>query len=143
MKEKVFKALTKLGFKPEPVEDCGYCFGYEGMKLLYIHNEDDEDFLNISLPGIYSIEEGKMAQYCALAEKLNSALKYVKAYAFGDSMWLTYERKLFDGENLEKNLLHIILSMEGAHLFALKAIADIEANFGGKPGGASACEKGN
>lgn len=143
MKEKVFKALTNMGFKPEPVEDCGYYFGYEGMKLLYVYNEDDEDFLNVSLPGIYDIEDGKMAQYCALAEKLNSALKYVKAYTFGDSMWLTYERKLLGGENLEKILLHIILSMEGAFMFARKAIADIEAGFAGKSDGVSACEKGN
>ncbi len=143
MKEKVFKALTNMGFKPEPIEDCGYSFGYEGMKLLYIYNEDDEDFLNIALPGIYDIEEGKMAQYCTLTEKLNSVLKYVKAYAFGDSMWLTYERKLLDGENLEKNLLHIILSMEGAYMFARKAIADIEAKFAGEPGDTIACEKGN
>lgn len=143
MKEKVFKALTNMGFKPEPVEDCGYFFCYEGMKLLYIYNEDDEDFLNVALPGIYDIEEGKMAEYCALTEKLNSVLKYVKAYAFGDSMWLTYERKLLGGENLEKTLLHIISSMEGAYMYARKAIAGVEAEFAGGPGGASVCEKGN
>ena len=39
---------------------------------------------------------GKMLQICALLEKINSTLKYIKAYMLGNSVWLFYERELIE-----------------------------------------------
>ena len=96
MKEKILEAFRDLGFKLEEEEGMGYCFNYEGLNLLYMYNESDEEFLNIALPGIVEVEEDRMLQICALLEKINSTLKYIKAYMVGNSVWLFYERELIE-----------------------------------------------
>ena len=138
MKEKILEAFRELGFKLEEEEGMGYRFNYEGLNLLYMYNENDEEFLNIALPGIVEVEEDKMLQTFVLLEKINSTLKYIKAYMLGKSVWLCYERELFEQreqntegqlsvkEELMTVISHMILHLEAAFLFARKAMAEIE-----------------
>ena len=104
----------------------GYCINYEGLNLLYMYNENDEEFLNIALPGIVEVEEDNMLQICALLEKINSTLKYIKAYMLGNSVWLFYERELFGEEDLMTVISRMILHLEAELVFARKAMAEIE-----------------
>ena len=138
MKEKILEAFRELGFKLEEEEGMGYRFHYEGLNLLYMYNENDEEFLNIALPGIVEVEEDKMLQTFVLLEKINSTLKYIKAYMLGKRVWLCYERELFEQreqntegqlsvkEELMTVISHMILHLEAAFLFARKAMAEIE-----------------
>lgn len=126
MKEKILETFRDLGFKLEETEGMGYCFYYEGLNLLYMYNENDEEFLSIALPGIIEVEEGKLLQTCGLLEKINSSLKYVKAYMIGNSVWLFYERELFGEEDLPKVISRMILHLEAGLVFARKAMAEIE-----------------
>ena len=126
MKEKILEAFRELGFKLEEEEGMGYCFNYEGLNLLYMYNENDEEFLNIALPGIVDVEEDKMLQICALLEKINSTLKYIKAYILGNSVWLLYERQLFGEEDLLTVISRMILHLEAGLSFARKAMTEIE-----------------
>lgn len=138
MKEKILEALRDLGFKLEEEEGMGYCFNYEGLNLLYMYNENDEEFLTIALPGIVEVEEDKMLQICALLEKINSTLKYIKAYILGNSVWLFYERELIvsreqmgEGqlcgeEDLMTVISRMILQLEAGLVFARKVMAEIE-----------------
>ena len=151
MKEKILEAFRDLGFKLEEEEGMGYCFNYEGLNLLYMYNESDEEFLNIALPGIVEVEEDRMLQICALLEKINSTLKYIKAYMLGNSVWLFYERELIEqreqsrtcsdyAESREKKtegqlcgeedlmtvISRMILHLEAGLVFARKAMAEIE-----------------
>ena len=126
MKEKILEAFRDLGFKLEEEEGMGYCFNYEGLNLLYMYNENDEEFLNIALPGIVEVESDNMLQICALLEKINSTLKYVKTYMLGNSVWLFYERELFGEEDLMTVISRMILHLEAGLVFARKAMAEIE-----------------
>ena len=151
MKEKILEAFRELGFKLEEEEGMGYFFNYEGLNLLYMYNESDEEFLNIALPGIVEVEEDGMLQICALLEKINSTLKYIKAYMVGNSVWLFYERELIEqreqsrtcsdyAESREKKtegqlcgeedlmtvISRMILHLEAGLVFARKAMAEIE-----------------
>ena len=151
MKEKILEAFRDLGFKLEEEDGMGYCFNYEGLNLLYMYNESDEEFLNIALPGIVEVEEDRMLQICALLEKINSTLKYIKAYMVGNSVWLFYERELIEqreqsrtcsdyAESREKKtegqlcgeedlmtvISRMILHLEAGLVFARKAMAEIE-----------------
>ena len=151
MKEKILEAFRELGFKLEEEEGMGYCFKYEGLNLLYMYNENDEEFLNIALPGIVEVESDNMLQICALLDKINSTLKYVKAYMLGNSVWLFYERELIEqreqsrtcsdyAESREKKtegqlcgeedlmtvISRMILHLEAGLVFARKAMAEIE-----------------
>ena len=126
MKENILETFRDLGFKLEEEEGMGYCFNYEGLNLLYMYNESDEEFLNIALPGIVEVEEDRMLQICALLEKINSTLKYVKTYMLGNSVWLFYERELFGEEDLMTVISRMILHLEAGLVFARKAMAEIE-----------------
>lgn len=129
MKEKILEAFARLGFCLEKSDDVGYEFEYEGMTLLYLCNEDDEDFLTIALPGFYEYDEENVATYCALSEKINASLKYVKAFTPGHSMWLCYERELFGGEDLEALISRMIAHLEAGVVFSSKAVKAIEEQF--------------
>ena len=120
------EAFRDLGFKLEEEEGMGYCFKYEGLNLLYMYNENDEEFLNIALPGIIDVEEDRMLQICALLEKINSTLKYVKAYMLGNSVWLFYEREILGEEDLMTVISRMILHLEAGLAFARKAMTEIE-----------------
>lgn len=126
MKEKILAAFENLGFNLEDTESLGFSFNYEGINYLYMYNEDDESFLNISVPGIYDLEEDNKEKYDALKEKINSTLKYVKAYTLGKELWLFYERNLLGNEDLEEVIRHMILHLAAALMFARDSIEKID-----------------
>ena len=126
MKEKILAAFDNLGFNLEDNESLGYHFYYEGINFLYMYNEDDEEFLNISVPGIYDLKENNKEDYNALKEKINSTLKYVKAYTLGDSLWLFYERDLLGNEDVEEVIRCMILHLAAALIFARDSIEKID-----------------
>lgn len=125
MKEKILEAFENLGFNLEYNDTLGYSFYYEGINLLYMYNEDDEAFLNISVPGIYDLEDGKET-YDVLKEKINSTLKYVKAYTLCNSLWIFYERDLLGNEDLEEVIRRMVLQLAAALMFARDVIDKIE-----------------
>jgi len=126
MKEKILAAFENLGFNLEDTESLGYTFNYEGINCLYMYNEDDENFLNISAPGIYDLEEDNKEKYEELKEKINSTLKYIKAYTLGNSLWLFYERDLLDNDDLEEVIRHMILHLAAALMFARDTIEKMD-----------------
>ena len=68
MEEKVLEAFSELGFILEKNE-IGYSFSYEGINMMWMYNEQDEDFLSISVPGIWELEEKDAANVCLLMRK--------------------------------------------------------------------------
>lgn len=126
MKEKILEALRELGFKYEESDESGYMFHYEGINLLLLYNENDEEFLNISVPCIYDFEDGNALAFCALSEKINSTLKYVKAYMLGGSMWLFYERELLGNDDLPQLISRMVLHLDAAFRFVQNAMKEIE-----------------
>ena len=131
MKEKILEAFKALGFEMEELEGMGYGFQYEGKHFLYMYNEDDEDFLNISLPGVLDIDNENDTTFYQVMDKLNGTLKYVKAYKLNDSMWLFYERELFGGEDLKQVLSRMILHLEAGLMFLRRAMANSDDSDGG------------
>lgn len=122
------KVLAELGFQLEQIKDLGFKFSYEGTNFFFMPNEDDEEFLNIAVPEIYDLEEETPLTFIALMNKINSTLKYIKAYEVGKSVWLFYERELYGDEDLTKVISRMILHLEAAIMFAQKAIAEIKEN---------------
>lgn len=131
MKEKILEAFKALGFEMEELEGMGYGFQYEGKHFLYMYNEDDEDFLNVSLPGVLDIDDENNTTFYQVMDKLNGTLKYVKAYKLNDSMWLFYERELFGGEDLKQVISRMILHLEATLMFLRRAMADTDDSNGG------------
>ena len=57
MKEQILNVFATLGFQLEEMEGFGYGFQYEDINYLFMPNEDDEEFLNISVPAILEIND--------------------------------------------------------------------------------------
>lgn len=124
MKEKVLEAFKALGFEMEELEDLGYGFSYEGKKYLYLPNEDDDEFLNLAIPSVWDEEDDELVSQSELIEKINSTLKYVKAYKMMESIWLVYERALLSEEDLEPVIAHMTIHLDCAHAFLCKQTAE-------------------
>ena len=122
------EAFAELGFKLEQMDDFGYGFSYEGTNFIFMLNSDDEEFLNICVPGIYDLEEESPLTFIELMNKINSTLKYIKAYELGKSIWLFYERELFGDEDLMKVISRMILHLEAGLMFSRKAMSETKVN---------------
>ena len=122
------EVFAELGFKLEQMDDFGYGFSYEGTNFIIMLNSDDEEFLNICVPGIYDLEEESPLTFIELMNKINSTLKYIKAYELGKSIWLFYERELFGDEDLMKVISRMILHLEAGLMFSRKAMSEIKEN---------------
>jgi hypothetical protein len=126
MKEQILNVFATLGFQLEEMEGFGYGFQYEGINYLFMPNEDDEEFLNISVPAILEINDDNIHAALMLMDKMNSTLKYVKANKLNDSMGLFYERELFGGEDLKQILSRMILHLEAGLMFLRRTMASSE-----------------
>lgn len=126
MKEKILEAFKALGFQLEEMEDLGYGFRYEGKNYLYMCSENDPDFLNITIPAVMDIDNKEDVSAYHVMDKINSTLKYVKAYEFYDSVWLFYEREISGDEDLKKVLSKMILHLEGSYMFLHNAMENLE-----------------
>ena len=122
------EVFAELGFKLEQMDDFGYGFSYEGTNFIFMLNSDEEEFLNICVPGIYDLEEESPLTFIELMNKINSTLKYIKAYELGKSIWLFYERELFGDEDLMKVISRMILHLEAGLMFSRKAMSEIKEN---------------
>lgn len=125
MKEKILSTLEELGFKPEPAEDLGYFFSFEGLNYLFFNNNDDEDFLSIALPGVIEKDDVGQEVLTLLTERINSTIKYVKAYCPNDSIWIFYERELLGNENLDELLPRMIVCLENAYIFTRSTMNEL------------------
>lgn len=128
MKEKILDAFKTLGFVLEELEGIGYAFEYEGTRCLYMYNENDEKFLCVTLPVGLDNNDDDNINYYQVMNKINSTLKYVKAYMFHEGLWLSYERELFGDENLEQILYSMIVHLNVSLSFLRKAIESIDEN---------------
>ena len=126
MNEQMMNVFATLGFQLEEMEGFGYGFQYEGINYLFMPN-DDEDFLNISIPAILEINDDNIHAVLMLMDKLNSTLKYVKANKLGGGLWLFYERELFGGEDLEKLVARMILHLEATMNFFRSTMANLKS----------------
>jgi len=123
MKEKILNALVALGFDLEQLDDFGYGFQYEGTNFIWMPNDNDESFLNIAIPAILEKGDTDDSNFYELMNMLNSNMKYIKANTFGDSLWLFYERDVYDeNEDLERILTRMIVHLHGSLMEFRKAI---------------------
>ena len=131
MKEKILNALVALGFDLEQLDDFGYGFQYEGTNFIWMPNDIDESFLNIAIPAILEKGDTDDNNFYELMNMLNSNMKYIKANTLGDSLWLFYERDVYDeNEDLERILTRMIVHLHGSLMEFRKAICEANKDSG-------------
>lgn len=113
-KETILNAFKTLGFELENLNELGYSFEYEGIHYLWLANSED-DLLSICIPAALGKDDEEELTFYHIMDKVNASLKFIKANAVGDSMWLFYERELLGEEDFGKILPAIILHLEEAY----------------------------
>lgn len=112
-REEIMKAFGELGFRLGPIVESEWLsFSYEGNKYMYLSDNEEEEYLNISIPFIYELKDDNFNKFVKLEEWINYAFKCVKTSKRGNNLWLLYERKLQDGEDLKLVISHMIMSLD-------------------------------
>ena len=89
-KDLMLAYLQDNGFRPEE-QEYGLVFRYEGANFLYFNNEDDNAFFQLTMPGIYEINDGnRQAVYAAMNAAYTMA-KVVKLVDINGAVWVTFE----------------------------------------------------
>lgn len=115
-----------MGFQLEPIADGAYGFRYEMSNMTISFDALDPDFLSLAAPQICEWDEDKAAELLCLIEQVNSMVKYVKAYRVNDDVWLFYEREVFEGDDLERTLVHMVLRLNAALEYARKMMEELD-----------------
>lgn len=108
----VLEHLSSMGFEPAEIEGIGYVFAYEDINILYMPDEDDENFLRISIPSIFDVTEENLEAVLEAAQETSLLLKYTKINIMHkSSVWAVYEHYLVSEENMDELLEHMIRAL--------------------------------
>lgn len=115
VKELVLSKLENLGFVTEEIPDLGYVFKYEEMAILYMPDDDDENFLRFAVPNIYDVTEENKPFVLEVVNDTNMAIKYSKTCVYSEDVWVFYEYRLFEENDLEDIIEHCILLLQATY----------------------------
>lgn len=104
----VVKILTELGFELQEMPEMGYVLEYEGLTLLYMPEDDDEDIVRFAVPNIFEVTEENRPFVLDVVNSTNLTIKYSKVCVYGDVVWAFYEYRGFGGEDGEKLIEHCL-----------------------------------
>ena len=89
--EKVFQYLKEEGLVPQFDSKGNINYKYQMKNFYYINNDDDPNFINLTLPNIYEVnDDNRYAVFEALNE-VNETTKVVKVTISSDSVWCATE----------------------------------------------------
>ena len=131
-KEQIYNVLERLGYKPQYDEDGDILMRYQLKLLLFLTQDDDEEhFVNVTLPQFSSVPEGQELLYLAACNKLTRETKMAKVFIDHTLKNVTATCEFFfdDEETLEKNIvrtLRILSIMRTAYNVCIKEMSDEE-----------------
>lgn len=128
MKKKIMQAFKALGFRLEKFDDDSYSLMYEGTKLLWMQMDDDDDFLLIIVPLNKDVSGFDELEFYKTIDRFNGMIKYIKAATVSGTLWLRYERELFDDdpETLESILTSMVVRLDSSLSLFYKMLSDLE-----------------
>lgn len=129
-KEVILEQLKAMGFEPVELGDIGYAFKYEDLTYLYMPDEDDEQFLRITIPHLCDVTEEKRREILEAVHETGLMLKYAKVCIMYDATWAVYEHRLRSTEDLTELLEHMIWILEAAADVFYKKLNGEEVNIG-------------
>ena len=94
--EEIINYLQNEGLMPKKDEDGDIVFKYQMKNFIIFDTTDDEQYLQIALPGIYDVTEDNFVEVLAACNSVNRGTKVAKAIITGDnkSVWVVYESML-------------------------------------------------
>ena len=89
--ERVLEFLRTQGFCPEVDQHGGIIFKYQMATFLFINNDEDEDFFQLTMPYIYDVTDDNRDIALEAANKTNSSVKVCKINVVDTSVWAVFE----------------------------------------------------
>jgi hypothetical protein len=111
-KEDIANHFKALGFDVEELPDYAYMTQYEGMTLLYLFDDDDEEFFRMAAPKIFDVTEENRELLLDIVNEINIKLKYSKTTVLDDAVWVSYEQLLSDDEHIDAVIEHSIMVLQ-------------------------------
>lgn len=135
MKEKILNVFATLGFKLEKIGDDGYIFYYEGRGIFYNTYNNDDTFFHFIISIFDAKDEDEInflnnIEVYKIMNKINTNLKFIKAFTTDDNLCLSYEREIVGDENFEELIPKMILGLNNAINYVNDILDDIENNKG-------------
>ena len=116
--------LKKQGFLPE-VEEHGISFNYQMKTFIYWIHDDDNEFFQLTLPGIFKANEANLDAVLRATNYLNSHLKVVKANVVNEEIvWLFFEILLDSNPALEEIVPRALNALLGAQNIFYQKISE-------------------
>ena len=94
--DEIINYLQGEGLMPRKDEDGDILFKYQMKNFIIFDTTDDEQYLQIALPGIYDVNEENLVEVLAACNNVSRSIKVAKAIVTGDnsSVWVVYESML-------------------------------------------------
>ncbi|MBO4786755.1 MAG: hypothetical protein IKZ61_00480 [Prevotella sp.] len=94
--DEIINYLQGEGLMPRKDEDGDILFKYQMKNFIIFDTTDDEQYLQIALPGIYDVNEENLVEVLAACNSVSRSIKVAKAIVTGDnkSVWVVYESML-------------------------------------------------
>jgi hypothetical protein len=91
--DEIFQYLQGQGLQPNKT-DFGIAFKYQMCNFLIFHDENDDLFLSLALPGIYDVNDDNMLDALMAANEVNNHNKVIKVVINDGNTWVMYESLL-------------------------------------------------
>ena len=110
----IVKLLRNLGFPTHDIdgEATDFIFRFRHLGYLLMDNNNDEHFIRMAIPQVFSVTDDNKVMIYGLIERLGYRLKYVKAGISDDEVWIYYEHYVDDETEPSEDLVeHMIRSL--------------------------------
>ena len=114
----IVKLLRNLGFPTHDIdgEATDFIFRFRHLGYLLMDNNNDEHFIRMAIPQVFSVTDDNKVMIYGLIERLGYRLKYVKAGISDDEVWIYYEHYVDDETEPSEDLVeHMIRSLYAAY----------------------------
>lgn len=112
----VVSYLREEGYCPKVDDDGDVFFKCEGRNFLYCGNEEDNDFFQMALPGIFDVTEDNREMVLEVCNAITREIKVAKCVVIDqhNSVWIFCEMLLDSTPNIEDIMPHAIAILQGA-----------------------------
>lgn len=98
-KNKLGLYLASEGLRPKET-DFGFVFEYEKLTFFIFWDDDDDQYLKLTLPNIYNVDDNNRNDAIVAANQVNIEWKVIKTIVYSDEVWVVAEQLIDKDPNL-------------------------------------------
>lgn len=116
--DRIWDVLFQMGCNPSPFDNLGYVFDYSGFSGIYFPAKNERGTIRFVLPRLYDTKHKTKEELADIVNTANSLVTESKFTLMDDEIWIVHERYLYDGEDYESIVSHILENLDnGARIF--------------------------